>query len=111
MIDGAILNHFPYEICKKNNKDEEIFGILIKKNYINIKNNTNIFNLYTSFFSNLIYYHNSKNNYENNKNIIIYNADNFNKTLLLKLINNKETRKNEIEKGYKIVNEYLLNLK
>lgn len=113
MIDGAILNHFPYELCQKNNKDEEILGILIKKKYINIKEDSNIFNLYSAFFCNLIYYHNSKSydNYENNKNIIIYSAEKFDKSLLIKLINNKETRKEEIEKGYKLVNEYLLNLK
>ena len=107
MLDGALLEHFPFERCKENN--EEKLGILVKKNYINIEPSGNILNLYTLFFSNFIYYHNSNNydKYKNKKNILIYQAENFNRELLINLINKKDTRKEEIEKGFKIVDDFL----
>lgn len=109
MLDGGVINHFPFDLCKGNN--EEKLGILIKKDFININKNSNLFNLYTSFFGNLIYYNVSKKykEYKNNKNIIIYQVDSFNKNLLLDLLNKKEIRKKEIEKGYEIANNFIKN--
>tara|TARA_A100001015_G_scaffold6085_1_gene7677 strand:+ start:1334 stop:2188 length:855 start_codon:yes stop_codon:yes gene_type:complete len=111
MIDGAILKHFPYELCKCNN--DEKLGILINKNYINIKENTNFLNLYTSFLNNLLYFHNSKNyeEYKKNKNIIILDVENSNKEMLFNLLNKKDIRKGEIEKGYNIVEEFIKDFK
>ena len=107
MVDGGVINNFPFDFCKK--KNDEKLGILIKKDFKNIKENSNLLNLYTSFFANFMYYQNSKeyNEYENNKNIIIYKAPFFNKDILVKLLNKKETRKEEIEKGYEIVDNFI----
>ena len=107
MVDGSILNHFPFNLCKE--KNEEKLGILIKKNFKNIEKKSNLINLYSSFFCNLTYYYNSKNyeEYKNYKNIIIYNADFFNKKLLFDLLNKKESRKAEIEKGYKLADKFI----
>ena len=109
MVDGGVIKHFPYDLC--NEKNEEKLGILIKKDFKNIEENSNLLNLYTTFFTNLMYYHNSNDydNYLNNKNIIIYNAPFFNKNLLLDLLNKKETRAEQIEIGYKIVDKFIIN--
>jgi len=111
MVDGGVLNKFPFDLCKENN--EEKLGILIKKNFKNIKENSNLVTLYVSFLTNFIFYQNSKNynEYGNNKNIIIYNAPFFNKNLLINLLNKKEIRKEQIEIGYGIVDNFILNFK
>lgn len=108
MVDGGAIKHFPFDLCKKNN--DEKLGILIKKDFKNIKENSNLISLYTSFFTNFMYYQNSKkyNEYKNNKNIIIYNAPFFNKDLLINLLNEKEIRKEQIEKGYEIVDNFIV---
>ena len=106
-----LLNKFPFDLCKENN--EEKLGILIKKNFKNIKENSNLVTLYVSFLTNFIFYQNSKNynEYDNNKNIIIYKAPFFNKNLLINLLNKKEIRKEQIEIGYGIVDNFILNFK
>lgn len=108
MVDGGIIKNFPFDLCKKKNNEK--LGILIKKDFKNIKENSNLLNLYTSFFTNVMYYQNSKkyNEYKNNKNIIIYNAPFFNKDLLINLLNKKEIRKEQIEKGYEIANNFII---
>ena len=105
MVDGGILKHFPYDLC--NGENNEKLGILINKSFIDIDEKTNFLNLYSTFFGNLIYFYKFKNyeKYKENENIIIYNVKSFNKILLLNLINNKEVRRNEIEKCFEFINE------
>ena len=106
MLDGGLLNHFPYFLCKE--KEEEILGVLIKKKYIDIENNSSLIKLYTGFFNNLLIFHNLKN-YEKikkKKNIFIYNVDFFDKDLLVNLINKKKTREEEIKKGENLIDNY-----